>query len=59
MVSKLGGKGANQAAALVKENINVNFASAVGNDDFANYLINELKNNISDRYLTKILVHQE
>ena len=49
---KLGGKGANQAVALVKENINVNFVSAVGNDDFANYLINQLsKNNISDKFL--------
>ena len=53
---KLGGKGANQATALVKENINVNFASAVGNDDFSKFLINELKkNNISDKYLTKII----
>ena len=51
---KLGGKGANQAVALVKENINVNFVSAVGNDDFANYLINQLsKNNISDKFLLK------
>ena len=51
---KLGGKGANQAAALIKENINVNFVSAVGNDDFANYLINQLsKNNISDKFLLK------
>ena len=48
---KLGGKGANQAAALIKENINVNFVSAVGNDDFANYLMNQLrKNNISDKF---------
>ena len=39
---KLGGKGANQAAALIKENINVNFVSAIGNDDFANYLMNQL-----------------
>ena len=53
---KLGGKGANQATSLVKENINVNFASAVGNDDFSKFLINELKkNNISDSYLTKII----
>ena len=53
---KLGGKGANQAISLVKENINVNFASAVGNDDFSKFLINELKkNNISDSYLTKII----
>tara|TARA_A100001011_G_scaffold61926_1_gene61919 strand:- start:1060 stop:1908 length:849 start_codon:yes stop_codon:yes gene_type:complete len=53
---KLGGKGANQAIALVRENMNVNFASAVGNDDFAKYLINQLKkNNISDEYLTKII----
>ncbi len=52
---KLGGKGANQAVALSRENINVNFASAIGNDDFAKYLINQLKkNNISDQYLTKI-----
>ena len=51
---KLGGKGANQAVALVKENINVNFVSAVGNDDFANYLMNQLsKNNISDKFLLK------
>ena len=51
---KLGGKGANQAVALTKENINVNFVSAVGNDDFANFLINKLnKNNISDKFLTK------
>ncbi len=51
---KLGGKGANQAAALIKENINVNFVSAVGNDDFANYLMNQLsKNNISDKFLLK------
>ena len=53
---KLGGKGANQAIALVRENMKVNFASAVGNDDFAKYLINQLKkNNISDEYLTKII----
>mgnify|MGYP001367293083 FL=1 len=53
---KLGGKGANQATSLVKENINVNFASAVGNDDFSKFLISELKkNNISDSYLTKII----
>ena len=53
---KLGGKGANQATSLVKENINVNFASAVGNDDLSKFLINELKkNNISDSYLTKII----
>ena len=51
---KLGGKGANQASALIKDNINVNFVSAVGNDDFANYLINQLsKNNISDKFLLK------
>ena len=51
---KLGGKGANQAAALIKENIKVNFVSAVGNDDFANYLMNQLsKNNISDKFLLK------
>ena len=50
----MGGKGANQAAALIKENINVNFVSAVGNDDFANYLMNQLsKNNISDKFLLK------
>ncbi len=53
---KLGGKGANQAVALVRENINVNFVSAIGNDDFAKYLINQLKkNNISDEYLTEII----
>ena len=53
---KLGGKGANQAIALSRENINVNFASAVGNDDFANYLIDQLnKNNISDKFLLKTL----
>ena len=51
---KLGGKGANQAAALIKENINVNFVSAVGNDNFANYLMNQLsKNKISDKFLLK------
>ena len=51
---KFGGKGANQAAALIKENINVNFVSAIGNDDFANYLMNQLsKNNISDKFLLK------
>jgi len=53
---KLGGKGANQAVALSKENINVNFVSAIGNDDFANFLINRLnKNNISDKFLTKTI----
>ena len=53
---KLGGKGANQAVALSQEDINVNFVSAIGNDDFAKYLINQLKkNNISDQYLTKIV----
>ena len=51
---KLGGKGANQAIALSRENINVNFASAVGNDDFAKYLIDQLnKYNISDKFLLK------
>ena len=53
---KLGGKGANQAVALSKENINVNFVSAIGNDDFANFLINQLNiNNISDKFLTKTI----
>ncbi len=53
---KLGGKGANQAVALSRENINVKFVSAIGNDDFAKYLINQLKkNNLSDQYLTKII----
>ena len=53
---KLGGKGANQAVALSQEDINVNFVSAIGNDDFAKYLIKQLKkNNISDQYLTKIV----
>ena len=53
---KLGGKGANQAIALSKENINVNFVSAVGNDNLANFLINQLnKNNISDKFLTKTI----
>ena len=57
-ILNLGGKGANQAAALIKENINVNFVSAVGNDDFANYLMKQLsKNNISDKFLLKTLVH--
>ena len=52
---KLGGKGANQAVALSKDNINVNFVSAIGNDNFAKFLGNQLiKNNISDKYLTKI-----
>ena len=53
---KLGGKGANQAIALSRDNINVNFASAVGNDDFAKFLINQLnKNNVSDKFLTKTI----
>ena len=53
---KLGGKGANQAVALSKENINVNFVSAIGSDDFANFLINQLNiNNISDKFLTKTI----
>ena len=37
---KLGGKGANQAIALSRDNINVNFVSAIGNDNFAKFLIN-------------------
>ena len=53
---KMGGKGANQAVALSRENINVNFISAIGNDDFANFLINQLnKNNISDKFLIKTI----
>ena len=53
---KLGGKGANQAIALSRDNINVNFASAVGNDDFAKFLINQLnKNNVSDKFITKTI----
>ena len=52
---KLGGKGANQAVSLSKEKIDVKFISAVGNDDFSKYLIQELKNNnISDKHLIKI-----
>ena len=52
---KLGGKGANQAVALSKEKIDINFISAVGNDDFSKYLIQELENNnISDKHLIKI-----
>ena len=51
---KLGGKGANQAIALSRDNINVNFVSAIGNDNFAKFLINQLnENNISDKFLTK------
>ena len=53
---KMGGKGANQAVALSRENINVNFISAIGNDNFANFLINQLnKNNISDKFLIKTI----
>tara|TARA_B100000575_G_scaffold278384_1_gene265641 strand:- start:1239 stop:2087 length:849 start_codon:yes stop_codon:yes gene_type:complete len=52
---KLGGKGANQAVALSKENINVSFISGIGNDDFSKFLIDQLKKNkISDQYLIKI-----
>ena len=55
---KLGGKVQIKLLLLSKENINVNFVSAVGNDDFANYLMNQLsKNNISDKFLLKNLVH--
>ena len=51
---KIGGKGANQAIALSRANINVNFVSAIGNDNFAKFLINQLnENNISDKFLTK------
>ena len=53
---KLGGKGANQAIALSRENVNVNFVSAIGSDEFAKFLINQLnKNNVSDKFLTKTI----
>lgn len=50
-----GGKGANQAVAASRLGANVNFIACVGNDDYANDIINNLKqNNISSQYITKI-----
>ena len=52
---KLGGKGANQAVALSKELIKVKFVSAIGDDNFSEFLYERLKEeNISLDYISKV-----
>ncbi len=52
---KLGGKGANQAVALNKELIKVKFISAIGDDNFSEFLLKRLKEeNISLDYISKV-----
>ena len=52
---KLGGKGGNQAIAASSNSVSVKLISAVGNDNFANYIIENLERiNIDTKYIQRI-----
>jgi len=52
---KLGGKGGNQAIAASSNSVSVKLISAVGNDNFANYIIENLeRKNIDTKYIQRI-----
>ncbi|MEP0521117.1 MAG: ribokinase [Hyphomicrobiales bacterium] len=51
---KFGGKGGNQAVAAARAGSEVRFVGAVGDDDFSNFLLEELKlANINSNYISK------
>lgn len=55
---KFGGKGGNQAVAAAKTGVETRFVGAVGDDDFAKFMLNGLKvANISTSFITTVPSH--